>query len=155
MRSLTNFELELIIRSQSLHALGRLAADFDRWSQHIATSFHGGGRNRLWFQYGAKGLDYWLPEESRDDPPHRIRWSTIRAHVEKYTPDDFRDTFTEIDRTWCRQVTEARETSDPEAKEHGNAEAGRLEDRLDELAAPIWDPAQTIDTEAEQLDLFA
>lgn len=157
MKSLDKQALSYLRRSQSLHGLGRLAASPEIWIPHIVSSMASGASQDFAYEYRREGLNVWTDGRSRwsADPDLRIDWNRVRAHIARYATQGFVDAFRATDREWCHTVAGqwdgGERVCDTSVR---RARIRELEGELQGLAAPIWDPALTIDREATQLDLF-
>lgn len=157
MNALNQQDLFYLRKTQSLHALGRLAVSPESQIPHIVSSMTSGLSSDFSYEYKREGLIVWTDGANRWSaaPNLRVDWSRVRAHVARYATQTFVEAFRAADREWCRAVTgdqpDGVQSCDPSER---RARASELEETLRGLAAPIWDPALTIDREATQLDLF-
>ena len=158
MHALDHTDLHYLRRTMSLHGLGRLAASPETQIPHIVASRSSGYGSDLAFEYRAKGLSVWtgrtLPSTAA--PDRHITWTQIRRHISRYTTDEFITAFRKTDKAWCY----AKAGDQTPGVLHRPTDSERdqiadLEAQLRLLAAPIWEPATTIEAEPQQLDLFA
>ena len=150
--SLTPVALDDLRTCLSLHRLARIAANPGAEISHTRQSMLSGIRKG--YQYGVerKGLRM-KPDRGEE---RLIRWSEVRAHVDRYVTEEWRDDFRRIDYIWCRALSgDVRSGIEPRGVDDPNGYRFLLDHLIKVQARTIWTPADTIDTEAEQLDLFA
>ncbi|MDI6872429.1 MAG: hypothetical protein QME79_13965 [Bacillota bacterium] len=158
MHALNHAELRFLLKTNSLRGLGRLAASPDTEIPHIVASMSSGYGGGLAFEYRSKGVSIWTGTNRpwNSEPDHHITWTQIRRHISRYVTEDFTNAFRETDRKWCH--AKVGDQTPGALYCHTDAERetiADLEAQLRLLAAPIWEPATTIEGEPEQLDLFA
>ncbi|MDV8002869.1 hypothetical protein [Rhodococcus sp. IEGM 1408] len=155
---LNHTELHYLTKTQSLHGLGRLAATPDTQIKAIAASSSAGYCHDYSYEYRANGLSVWLGKNRpwNSAPDLLITWTKVRHHIARYVTEEFIAAFRETDKKWCEAKSATYEAG--QFRRHTDAELAHIADLealLKLLAAPIWEPATTIDGEPQQLDLFA
>ena len=151
-------ELHYLRKTQSLHSLGRLAANPAAQIPYIISTQSSGCSRELTFEYRRNGLSLWIARPKvGDTPPEKlITWKQIRQHVNEYATEVFRGAFLATDNKWC--IVKAGEFTFGEPytrSDEREREIAELETRLRDLAEPLWHPETTIEREPQQLDLFS
>ena len=158
MHALDEAELRFLLKTNSLHGLGRLAATPDTEIPHVVASMSSGYGRDLAYEYRRQGVSIWTGTNRRSgsDPDRHITWTQIRRHISRYATDEFITAFRATDRKWCHAKVGDQTPGVLHRRTDAELETvAALEAQLRLLAAPIWEPATTIECEPEQLDLFS
>lgn len=91
MHALNHAELRFLLKTNSLHGLGRLAASPDTEIPHIVANMSSGYGGDLAYEYRSKGVSIWTGTNRpwNSEPDHHITWTQIRRHISRYVTEDF------------------------------------------------------------------